>query len=317
MNMKRIAAMAMASCMTLFLCSCGTQPDGIASGSAAQDSGAPTLEQIYAANTLSAYEEANIQVSLSTCLREGKEKKETNALLTIYQDDELGLVSRLRRTDMGFHYYFNKDGANFYCETDKEKNVSVTLLADNAEQATDDGMTYPELLFRKNSFGDYNSKEKIISCTDSGDTYHIVTDISASSFTDSAGRTYTYTTQEYDVEKETLRILDMFRTYHFIDRDGTDKECTLSRSMTYGKQVVGLPDFMQEHIKNASWDRRITVVSADGTKTVSVPDGVPVLVDAPDGYEAYTDSNHTQIYSADSASDSGKYPDRIIYLAEK
>ena len=92
------------------------------------------------------------------------------------------------------------------------------------------------LWLRQYSFGEYNGKEKIISSTDCGETYHIVTDVSYASFTDNSGSTYEYTTQEYDVEKETLRILDTFRTYTFTNSSGESKTCTLSRSLTYGKK---------------------------------------------------------------------------------
>lgn len=312
MNMKRMAALI--SCMMLCLCSCGTNTEE--TGSAAQQDSMPTLQQIYAANTLEAYEEAGIQPSLSSCLREQDGKSESNALLTIYQDEQLGLVSRFRTENKLFHYYFNKDGTDFYCEQEQGKKTTLVIMpnASDSVSAEENETSYAAYLFQKNSFGDYNSKEQITSITDSGDTYHIVTDISASSFTDSSGRAYTYTTQEYDVEKESLRILDLFRSYHFTNSDGTEKKCTLSRCMTYGRQIIALPEFIQDDIKNVSWEREITLVSAEGKKIIAVPANIPVLIDTSNGYEAYTDSEYTKAYLTDEPTDNGIYPDRTIYL---
>lgn len=316
MNLKRTAALVLASCMTVLLAGCGTASNED-TGSAALPDGTPTLEEIYAANTLQAYEEADIQPSLSTCLREGPDNRETNSLLTLYWDDDLGLVSRFRREDMSFHYYFAREGVNYSASLTEEEEPVLMILADDPEKNDGNDTTYAEKLFNQYGFGEYNSKETMISCTDNGDTYHIVTDISAMSFTDSTGRKYTYTTQEYDVEKETLRILDVFRTYHFTDAEGTVKECTRSRCMTYNNTMVSLPDFMRKDICKADWSREFTLCYPDGSReTVAVPDGVSVLIEAPDGYEAYADSDYKTVYNEDSADADGTLPNRTIYIAK-
>ena len=100
MLLKRISAVLLAGCMTLAAAGCGTASteDGTGSG---QESEKPTLEQIYAANTLEAYQADDIQPSFSTCMRVGKEKKESNALLTLYYDDVLGTICRYRKTETG------------------------------------------------------------------------------------------------------------------------------------------------------------------------------------------------------------------------
>ncbi|OUM21548.1 hypothetical protein [Butyricicoccus porcorum] len=317
MNVKRIAALVFASCMTVLLAGCGAASNND-TGSAALPAGTPTLEEIYAANTLEVYHAANIQPSLSTCLREGPDNRETNALLTLYWEEDLGLVSRFRKTDMSFRYYFTRDDVNYSAAITEDEDTVLTILADDPEQRGEKEITYAEKLFHQYSFGDYSSKEKLVSCTDSGDTYHIITDISAMSFTDSTGRTYTYTTQEYDVEKETLRILDVFRTYRFTDTDGTVKECTRSRCMTYNKKIVSLPDFMREDIIEADWSRTFTLHYPDGsTDTVAVPDGISVLVQAPDGYEVYADSDCETVYEEDRTDEDGAFPNRTVYLAKK
>lgn len=317
MKLKRMAALVLASCMTVLLAGCGAASNKD-TGSAALPEGTPTLEEIYAANTLEAYQQANIQPSLSTCLREGPDNKETNALLTLYWDKDLGLVARFRKTNMSFQYYFTRNNINYSAAVTEDEDTVLTILADDAEERGEKEITYAEKLFHQYGFGEYNSKEKLVSCTDSGDTYHIITDISAMSFTDSTGRTYTYTTQEYDVEKETLRILDVFRTYRFTDANGTVKECTRSRCMTYTKKLVSLPDFMREGICEADWSREFTLRYPDGTRdTIAVPDGISVLVEAPDGYEAYADSDCETVYSEDQADEDGVLPDRTVYIAKK
>lgn len=317
MNLKRIASLVLASCMTVVLAACGAASDGD-TGSAVPAENIPTLQEIYAVNTLEQYQEANIQPSLTTCLREGPNNEETNSLLTLYWDDTFGLVSRFRKTDLTFHYYFTREEVNYYGMVNEDEEAVLTIMADDPAERSKSEKTYAEMLFDQYSFGEYNSKEKLISCTDNGDTYHIVTDISALSFTDSTGRTYTYTTQEYDVEKETLRIVDVFRTYRFTDIDGTSKECTRSRCMTYTKQIISLPDFMLDDIGKADWSREVTLQYIGGSEiTVAVPEGVSVLVEAPDGYEVYTDSDCTTVYDADAADKAGTSSDCTVYLAKK
>ncbi|MDO5785027.1 MAG: hypothetical protein Q4P20_08180 [Eubacteriales bacterium] len=317
MKCKRIAAFFLAACTVFSLVGCGKTetPESSGSGSGVTVDGQPTLEQIYAANTLEAYQKAGIQPSLSTCLREGEEKVESNYLLTLYFDKELGLITRFRDPDLIFRYYFNKDGTNFMCEADEDENVTMTILA--GEMSDDeDAPTYPEKMFQRYSFGSFSADETIVSCEDNGDTYHIVTDISAASFQDSSGSTYAYSTQEYDVEKKTLRILDTFRTYKFTDHSGNTKECTLSRCMTYGEEVYDVPDCIAKAIRDTSWTRTFTI-EADGEETeIAVPDSIPVLVQAPDGYEAYKDSEHEVRYLIDLPEDK-VYQDRTIYIAPK
>lgn len=316
MLFKKISAMLFASCMLFSMAGCGTaESKGSGSGSGASMEGIPTLQQIYAANTLEQYEKANIQPSFSSCLREGKENKESNSLMTLYFDEELGLVCRFRKTETGlnFRYYFNRKNVDYYAQavTDEDgKNETVTLTIEDDPENNRDEMTNVEKLFRQYSFGEYNGKEKIISCTDCGETYHIVTDISYASFTDNSGSTYEYTTQEYDVEKETLRILDTFRTYTFTNSSGETKTCTLSRSMTYGEQIISMPDFMINQIRNADWEREFTIRSYDRAKTVPVPEGVLVNVDVPSDYAVYTDSSQEESYEASASAKSA-------YIGEK
>ncbi|HIV67831.1 MAG TPA: hypothetical protein IAA32_03080 [Candidatus Butyricicoccus stercorigallinarum] len=314
MKLRQLAALAAATCLTALLAGCGAPADENA-GSGTLSADTPTLEEIYAANTLEAYRQANIQPSLSTCQREGPENTEFNALLTLYWDEELGLVSRFRSTNQSFRYYFSRQDTDYYAAVTEEEETFLMALADDPEGG-DAEMTYAERLFRQYGFGEYNSRETMVSCTDCGDTYHIITDISALSFTDSTGRTYTYTTQEYDVEKETLRILDVFRTYQFTDTDGTVKECTRSRCMTYNDRIVSLPDFMQEDVKQADWSRMITLRYPDqSSETVVAPAGIPTLVQAPDGYAAYTDRDAETVYDADAPDEDNVFPDRLIYIA--
>lgn len=316
MKLKRIAALAMASCLTISLLGCGKSSGD--NGSAEISDGAPSLQEIYQANTLEAYEAANIQPSFSVCLREGEEKEETNALLTLYWDEDLGLVSRFRQKTMIFSYYFNKDGTDYAASIDENEKVTLKVLVGKTADTEENSVSRAEELFNQYGFGEYNSKETIVSCTDNGDTYHIITDISSASFTDSSGCTYTYTTQEYDVEKETLRILDVFRTYKFKDADGAEKTCTRSRCMTYGKSLHLLPDFMLNNFCKAEWTREFTLEYPDGSdESILVPDGVEVLIDAPSGYQAYMDSEHETVYDADEKDEDGIYPDRIIYIAKK
>lgn len=316
MLFKKISAMLLASCMLFSMAGCGTaESEGSGSGSGASMEGIPTLQQIYAANTLEQYEKANIQPSFSSCLREGKENKESNSLMTLYFDEELGLVCRFRKTETGlnFRYYFNREDVNYYAQavTDEDgENETVTLTIEDDPENNEDESTNVEKLFRQYSFGEYNGKEKIISCTDCGETYHIVTDISYASFTDNSGCTYEYTTQEYDVEKETLRILDTFRTYTFTNSSGESKTCTLSRSLTYGEQIISMPDFIMEKIRNAEWEREFTIRSYDRAKTVPVPDGVLVNVDVPSDYAVYTDSSQKEPYEASASAKSA-------YIGEK
>ena len=317
MKLKHIAAYTMAVCLTFSLFGCGK--DNGDTGSAKLPDGTPSLQEIYQANTLEAYEKANIQPSFSVCLREGegKEKEETNALLTLYWDEDLGLISRMRDKSMAFKYYFNQNDTDYSCSVDENENVILKILADETEKTDEDKISRAEELFNQYGFGEYNSKEKMISCTDAGDTYHIVTDISAFSFTDSNGHRYTYTTQQYDVEKETLRILDVFRTYEFADRDGSKKTCTRSRCMTYSKVLQSLPKFMIDNLCEPEWTREFTLKYSDDThKTVMVLDGIQVLVDAPDGYQAYTDSDYETVYEADQRDEDGEYPNRTIYIAK-
>lgn len=317
MKCKRIAAFFLAACTVLSLVGCGktetSEPAG--SGSGVTVEGEPTLEQIYAANTLEAYQKAGIQPSLSTCLREGEENEESNYLLTLYFDEDLGLITRFRDPELSFRYYFNRDGINFMCEADEDENVTMTILADEMSD-DEDAATYPEQMFQQYGFGTASKGETIVSCTDSGDTYHIVTNITSASFKDSSGGTYSYSTQEYDVEKKTLRILDTFRTYQFADSSGNTKECTLSRCMTYGEEVYDVPKCIAEAIRETSWTRTFTL-EVDGEETeIAVPDSIPVLVQAPDGYEAYQDSEHEVRYVADLPEDK-EYQDRTIYIAKK
>lgn len=314
MKYKRIAALLLTVCTVFSLAGCGKSKDD--SGSGAINPDTLTMQQIYKANTLEAYEKGKIQPSFTTCLREGEEKDETNSLLTLYFDDTLGLVARLRREDVGgFRFFFNQDGTNFSCEKDEDNDTILKIMADDPEQNPSD-LTYPEELFQQHSFGEFNRKEKITFCSDSGDTYHIITDISDLSFKDTSGCSYIYTTQEYDVEKKTLRIIDTFRTYTFIDSDGSKKECTFSRCMTYGSRMIDLPDFMVDEIREGEWDRTITLETTLGKNRISVPNNVSVLVDPPDGYEVYTNSRYTRRYRIDLLED-GTYPDRTIYMVKK
>ena len=316
MLLKRIRAMLLASCMLVSMAGCGTaESKGSGSGSGASMAGMPTLKQIYAANTLEQYEKAGIQPSFSSCLREGKENKESNALMTLYFDEELGLVCRFRKTETGlnFRYYFNRDDVNYYAQTvtdeQTQKEIVTLTIEDNPENSKDE-MTNVEKLLRQYSFGEYNGKEKIISTTDCGETYHIVTDVSYASFTDNSGSTYEYTTQEYDVEKETLRILDTFRTYTFTNSSGESKTCTLSRSLTYGEKIFSMPEFMINQIRDAEWDQEFTIRSYERTRTVPVPDGVLVNVDVPSDYAVYTDSSQKELYEANASAESA-------YIGEK
>lgn len=325
MILKKIRATLLASCILFSLAGCGTTiSNGSGSGSGELSNGTPTLKQIYAANTLEQYEAANIQPSFSSCLREGKENKESNSLMTLYFDNKLGLVCRFRKTETGlnFRYYFNKNDVDYYAsavadENGENEEVTLTIQKNDLTDSESDDISYVEKLFRQYSFGEYNRKEKIISSTDCGETYHIVTDISYASFTDNSGCTYQYTTQEYDVEKKTLRILDTFRTYTFTNRSGESKTCTLSRSLTYGEQIISMPSFMTDKIRDADWDRSFTIRSYDRTETVAVPNGVSVLVDVPNDYDVYTDSSQAEIYSVDVPDDDGSYPDRSVYVGEK
>lgn len=318
MKCKRIAAFFLAVCTMLSLVGCGKAetPESISSGSGSGVTvdGTPTLEQIYAANTLEAYQKAGIQPSLSTCLREGEENVESNYLLTLYFDEELGLITRFRDPELSFRYYFNKDGINFMCEADEDENVTMTILAGEMNDDTD-APTYPEKMFRQYGFGTASANETIVSCTDNGDTYHIVTNISSASFKDSSGGMYDYSTQEYDVEKKTLRILDTFRTYKFTDHSGNTKVCTLSRCMTYGEEVYDVPKCIAEAIRETSWTRTFTIVAGGEETEVAVPDSIPVLVQAPDGYEVYKDSEHKVRYLIDPPEDK-EYQDRTIYIAK-
>ena len=317
MKYRRIAALLLATCTVFSMTGCGkTDTTGAdTSGSSVSQQSTPTLEQIYTANTLEAYEKAGIQPSISTCLREGEENKETNYLLTLYYDEELGLITRFRGSDLVFHYYFNRNGINYMCEADEKENVTVTILADEMSDA-EDAPTYPEKTFQQNSFGSLNSGEQIISCTDNGDTYHIVTDISSLSFKDNTGSTYAYDTQEYDVEKKTLRILDTFRTYTFTDHSGDSKECTLSRCMTYGDEIYDVPKCIAEVLRASEWTRTFTIVSEGEEWEVEVPNDTPVVVQAPDGYAAYQDNTYETRYLTDTPKE-GKYQDRTVYIAKE
>ena len=190
MLLKRISAVLLAGCMTLAAAGCGTASteDGTGSG---QESEKPTLEQIYAANTLEAYQADDIQPSFSTCMRVGKEKKESNALLTLYYDDVLGIICRYRKTETGmlFKYYFQHDGQDFYtyaeANTDGSIKEQALVIQANAAEKQENSASYAEQLFEKYGFGSYNSKERVTSMQDCGETYHIVTDISALSGTGS------------------------------------------------------------------------------------------------------------------------------------
>ena len=322
MLLKRISAMLLAGCMAWTLAGCGTaSTDG--SADSRQRTETPTLEQIYAANTLETYETDNIQPSFSTCLRVGAEKKESNALLTLYYDNVLGMICRYRKTETGmlFKYYFQHDGQDFYtyAEANEDGSIKDQALVIQAKVAAkqENSCSYAEQLFEEYGFGAYNSKEAIISLRDCGETYHIVTDISALSGKEDSGKTYTYTTQEYDVEKETLRILNVFRTYTVKNTNGEEKTCTMSRSMTYSSDGVVKPaDFIEEQLIAPAWTRTITLVSDNGKQTISVPNDIPVLVDAPDGYTAYIDNSYTQKYTKDTPSTDKTYPDRTIYLSK-
>lgn len=320
MLLKRISAVLLAGCMALAAAGCGTASTEGGTGSG-QETEKPTLEQIYAANTLEAYQADDIQPSFSTCMRVGKEKKESNALLTLYYDEVLGTICRYRKTETGmlFKYYFQHDGQDFYTYAEANKDGSIKekalVIQADAAQKQENSASYAEQLFEKYGFGSYNSKERITSMQDCGETYHIVTDISALSGTGGNGRTYTYTTQEYDVEKKSLRILDIFRTYTMQNANGEEKTCTMSRSMTYSSDGVVRPaDFIEESLVVPAWSRTITLVSDTGKQTISVPNGIPILVQAPSGYTAYTDSACTQKYTEDTPSVDRTYPDRTIYL---
>lgn len=316
MLLKKISAMLLASCMLFSMAGCGMTESKVSdSGSGTAVAGTPTLKQIYAANTLEQYEKAKIQPSFSSCLREEGGSKESNSLMTLYFDDELGLVCRFRKTETGlnFRYYFQREGVNYSAQavTDEtgQKDI-VTLYIEADPENSKDDRTNAEKLFQKYSFGEYNGKEKIISCTDCGETYHIVTDISYASFTDNSGSTCEYTTQEYDVEKETLRILDTFRTYTFTNSSGETRTRTLSRSMTYGDKIIGMPEFMIKQIRDAAWDEEFTIQSYKNTRTFPVPSGVLVDVDVPSDYAVYTDSSQGQEYQANASAKSA-------YIAEK
>lgn len=319
MLLKRISAMLLAGCMAWTLAGCGTASTDGSAGSG-QRTEKPTLEQIYAANTLEKYETDNIQPSFSTCLRVGEEKKESNALLTLYYDDVLGTICRYRKTETGmlFKYYFQHEGQDFYTYAEANKDGSIkkkALVIQASEQKKQ--TSYAEQLIEEYGFGSYNNKETITSLRDCGETYHIVTDISALSGTKNNGKTYTYTTQEYDVEKETLRILDIFRTYTVKDTNGKEKTCNMSRSMTYSSDEMVKPaEFIEKSLITPAWTRTITLVSDSGEQTIAVPNGIPVLVDAPDGYTAYADSSYTQKYTKDTPNTDKTYPNRTIYLSK-
>lgn len=324
MLLKRISAMLLAGCMAWTLAGCGTASTSIdGSAGSGQHTETPTLEQIYAANTLEKYEADEIQPSFSTCLRVGAEKKESNALLTLYYDDVLGTICRYRKTETGmlFKYYFQHEGQDFYtyAEANEDGSIKDQALVIQAKAAAkkENSPSYAEQLFEEYGFGSYNSKETITSLRDCGETYHIVTDVSALSGTKNNGKTYTYTTQEYDVEKETLRILDIFRTYTVKDANGEEKTCTMSRSMTYSSDEIVKPaDFIEEQLVAPAWTRTITLVSDRGEQSISVPNGIPVLVDVPNGYTAYTDSSYTQKYTKDTPNADKTYPNRTIYLSK-
>ncbi len=321
MKVRQIAALVLTACMPLAFAGCGGAQKNSGSGSdtASVQEGAPSLEQIYAANTLQNYEDAHIQPSITVCLREGPENEETNILLTTYRDAELGLITRIRQTNVPFRYFFTRDDVTYSCEQDEEENTLLTVCVgdtakpDSSEDGGEESITYPEQLFNRYSFGKYRNRETMLSCTDCGDTYHIVTDISAFSFQDSAGRTFTYTTQEYDVEKETLRIIDTFRTYRFKDTNGAEKVCTRSRCLTYGKQIFSPPEFFME-VRDADWSRRLTLYHADGRKQlIDLPKGIPVGLEAPDGYQCYADRHNETVYSP--SADDGE-EDLTLYIAE-
>lgn len=317
MLLKRISGMLLASCMLLSVVGCGTvEPvKELGSGSGASVADMPTLEQIYAANTLEQYKKAGIQPSFSSCLREGEENKESNSLMTLYFDEELGLVCRFRKTEIGlnFRYYFHRDDVDYYAQSivdEQNKNEKVVLTIEENPKNSDGEMTNVEKLFQQYSFGEYNSKEKILSYTDCGETYHIITDISYASFTDNGGSSYEYTTQEYDVEKETLRILDTFRTYTFTDHSGEPKTCTMFRTMSYGDEIFSMPEFMIHQIRDAVWNQEFILDSYETTKTVSVPAGIFVDVEVPSNYAVYTDSSQTKPYKANTSAQS-------VYIGEK
>lgn len=316
MNMRRTIAAALAA-SALLLSGCGGT-DSSSDGSGADAQEIPSLKQIYAANTLEQYLSDGIQPSVTTCLREDNAEvyTEDNILMTAYQDDTYGTVVRYRKNSNPFRYFFQKDGTEYTACMDKEEQISITVLTD-ADDKLEEGETYAEYVFDQHDFGVYNKKESISSCTDCGDTYHIVTDISAQSFTDSSGGRYVYTTQTYDVEKQTLRILDTFRTYHFVESDGTTKQMTLSRCLSYGSQPIPMPDFMQEDVLGDDWQRTFTLVTQDNTWEVAVPSDVETLVQVPNGYEVYTDSSLEQPYTEDVPEDGEKtLPDRRLYIVE-
>lgn len=317
MLLKKITGVLLVSCMLMVMAGCRTAESATGSGVGSGASGAdtPTLEQIYAANTLEQYKKAGIQPSFSSCLREGKENKESNSLMTLYFDEDLGLVCRFRKTETGlnFRYYFNREDVDYYAQSMKNEqtgNEQVILTIEENPENSNDKMTNVEKLFQQYSFGEYNSKEKIISSTDCGETYHIVTDISYASFTDNSGSTYQYTTQEYDVEKETLRILDTFRTYTFTDSSGEPKTCTLFRTLTYGDKIFHMPEFMIDQIRDAAWNQDFIIDSYEMTKTVPVPDGVLVNVEVPAAYAVYSDSSQNELYQANASAQS-------VYIGKK
>ena len=80
--------------------------------------------------------------------------------------------------------------------------------------------------------------------------------------------------------------------------------------------MVKPAEFIEKSLIKPAWSRTITLVSDSGEQTISVPNGIPVLIDAPDGYTAYTDSSYTQRYTKDTPDADKTYPNRTIYLSK-
>ena len=323
MKMKRFHAVLLAFGILCTAAGCGSTTDTAGSAEANQTD-APSLQELYANNTLENYREAGIQGSFSTCLRETKDDKteEWNNLATMYaqERDEVGFVVRDRIGNVPFTYYFNHDGTDFSIlhtvttdEQTQEQQESIELTAHPQLFEQTDGeqtKSLAEQKFEEQSFGSYDAREKLISVTDCGDTYHYVTDISAFSEKNMDGTYNTYDTREYDVDKETLFILNTMEIYQKEEKDGTTKKCMFYRCLSYGTTYASVPQLIDETIADSDWSRTFTLIVEGDRVTFQVPKDIPVKLELPEGYTAYTDSSCQNAFTGES----GTLSDETLYV---
>lgn len=323
MKMKRFHAALLAFGILCTAAGCGSTSDTTGSGEA-MAADAPSLQQLYEHNTLELYREAGIQGSISTCLREMTDDKteEQNNLATMYpkEREEVGFVVRERIGNAPFTYYFDHDGTDFSIlhtvttdEKTQEQQESIAMTAHPQlfEQSEEqDAKTLPEQKFEEHSFGSYDAREKLISVTDCGDTYHYVTDISAFSQKNMDGSYNTYDTREYDVDKETLFILNTMTTYQKEEKDGTTKRCMFYRCLSYGTTYASVPKLIGEAIGDSDWSRTFTLIVEGERVSFAVPTDIPVQLELPEGYKAYTDSS----YQTEFQGESDELSDETLYV---